>query len=142
MSNNNQPPFYVWQKVVALTTDNITRFRKKGVVYTVLGLDKCSSCGKWAIDIGERVHAIYEKCRCGDIALVNKNVWHHYADRFAPLNEQHTDITAELANKAITEETPDVVRINKPANNVGDYWQGYLCYGLGCCFCYFLKTLL
>lgn len=55
------PPFYMKQKVVAITKSD-DGYRIKGNVYVINGLKKCHGCGSWTVDIGE-TH-IYGKSKC------------------------------------------------------------------------------
>jgi hypothetical protein len=101
MSQLNLPPFYIGQRVVAVTS---TLFISKGLEYRVIDMYYRSCCKKWSIyigyvDIGEHycpVHNTTHKPR------VLKGVYHN-AKYFAPIEENFQSISLE---KVLEKETP------------------------------------
>lgn len=90
MEDISLPPFYVGQKVVALTTckDN---FRIKGKIYVVKELIQRTCCNSWLIDIGD-IFPYKHNGKCGSCGALNKkennNIYWHLSTRFAPIQEQ------------------------------------------------------
>jgi len=114
-SLNNLPPFYVGQKVVALSNGLV---RRKGKVYTVTMLDKCK-CGHIIhldnityepndmngkpITKGEK----YE-CNCGDI-IVHDGFAKFYSDNFAPIQESPFP---SLTYSKVVEKESELISLN------------------------------
>lgn len=107
---SNNAPFAVGQKVVCIS-DSFTNhwefsnspIRKDGV-YTVYHIEYYPQFRKWYIKLQEDTDPF-------------ANYW---ANRFAPVQTQYTDITKELCDSVgITEEVPDVKKIKElePSQN-------------------------
>lgn len=101
MREINLPPFYVGQKVVALTTDIFFRRAIKDRVYTVLGLQ--ATCCGWNIDIGAKVTQLKLQCgTCNKIIGDTNGIGWLHVKHFAPITENFQSISLE---KVLEEET-------------------------------------
>ena len=87
----NLPPFYQFQKVVALEGG---KWIKKGQEYTVQRLFQFS-CGCWAIDVGiDRKRGGLVGCTTHNSNVVDEDVWFH-SKFFAPIQEKFESISFE-----------------------------------------------
>jgi hypothetical protein len=97
---NNLPPFYVGQRVVALRSIGCV---KKGKEYVVLGLFKCTKCHVWYV---QHTHAkgvvLNDKFPCCGNPIVTKDYRAASAKHFAPIEENFQSITLE---KVLEQET-------------------------------------
>lgn len=94
--NNNLPPFYVGQRIVALKTslkkDGLQII--KGNHYTVYDVYKCSGCKNWIVELVELrlppLHNFNIKC-----CVKSDNLTHAggNAKNFAPIQENFQSIT-------------------------------------------------
>jgi hypothetical protein len=104
---NNLPPFYVGQKVIAIQDHSRLTF-KKGQMFIVL--DIRFYCCSWEIFIGVNEaplpdpYCMYEQkcCRCSKIELSRDIRCFFYADLFAPVYENFQSISL---SKILEEET-------------------------------------
>lgn len=101
MSNTNLPPFYVGQKVVALTTGY---FHEKGHVYTIADMMFCDKCKKWHALTKETTLMPASKYKCDCYNDLNTTIYlGGDAKYFAPIEENFQSITLE---KVMEKETP------------------------------------
>ena len=102
MKELNLPPFYIGQRVIALTSDPKGGMRIKGKEYPILDIRECK-CGRYTVDIGERgVYAVVICSSCRhETPRPTVTEWHNAAS-FAPIQENFQHITLE---KVLEEET-------------------------------------
>jgi hypothetical protein len=99
MENNDLPPFYVGQEVVANSNHHQNTF-KKGDEFIVQSILKCGK--EWAITIGINR---YGRCRCcGKISYTH----HFYANRFSPKHK----FGAFISMKEFTEKQLEIIGVN------------------------------
>jgi len=111
----NNAPFYIGQKVVALK-DGKRGGIKKGDVCTVVYQVQCTKCKVWVVGVAEAVgYAEGSGCKCG------QPVWHlgykNYcgnAKCFAPINPYSNSVSLELAQEAVKER----VEVDGPVKEV------------------------
>jgi hypothetical protein len=97
--NNNQPPFVVGQKVIALNDSIFHPEMKKGNEYVVLGLKYCC---RWMVDVGFKVKLSASECSCcKKIISPHGGIAWKGATRFAPLPPAYENISSELAQKGM-----------------------------------------
>lgn len=103
MKPSNIPPFYVGQKVEAITVPNNPNCRKtkliKGDHYTVIQVRK--GCCQWEIEIGHSNESLGLVCSvCGDVGL-SKQCW-YMASRFRPITESFQTVSfSKVAEEAM-----------------------------------------
>jgi hypothetical protein len=104
---HNEQPFYIGQKVVALSEAYLF---VKGKVYTVGECFCCSKCGHWHITVIES-DASVGVFHCSNCLGMIKNTLHHgrSAKHFAPIVKERSDIRTSLAQDAVQERL-DVVK--------------------------------
>ncbi len=108
----NNPPFYIGQKVVAVV-DSKWGYFKKGKIYSVLNIKKCN-CGKWTIYIGLSMSGHRQICStCLTIIGYHGGPAFHGANFFAPI--QYSNISKEIAESVKeVSECPDKIIIKEP----------------------------
>lgn len=108
MENNSQPPFHVWQRVVAIKNHSTGLF-KKGDEYTVLDLIQCL-CGKWSFYCGRNVRqGTGMDCRVCNKAINADFRMLFACDSFAPYNPpRQVEIAEDILKMGIVEERADV----------------------------------
>lgn len=93
MKENNLPPFYVGQKVVAVEPHECFKI---GDTFTVTGIyrQKCK-CGGWVVSVG--IAHISDRRSCLDCRTFNMPLlspeWTFKASRFAPIESQFQSIS-------------------------------------------------
>lgn len=106
------PPFYIGQEVVALTSfPDGSRIKNK--IYTVLDIEQCK-CGKWSIDIGDRGITAMIQCNyCDYLTTEFTEIEWHESEEFAPVTRlrisEHLTIAEGLAVEPV-QERADVVK--------------------------------
>lgn len=111
MENNSQPPFRVWQRVVAVV-DHSEYLFKKGDVFEVTEIRKSPcSCNKWDVRIGN----IFgwgngSHCaKCGMRYSYSGPLWFDAA-KFTPYNPpRHVEIAEDILKMEIVEERADTL---------------------------------
>jgi hypothetical protein len=121
MSNSNQPPFAIGQKVVALVDVGAI---KKGSVYTVFENIQCPKCGRWHTLLEELPdNGMYNctyifGCRSAIQRVKNSGA---SSIRFAPYNPYTESVSEQLAKEAMQRvgDTADqpVREIKESVNN-------------------------
>lgn len=98
MSSNNQP-FYVGQKVVCVKNHS-EHVIKEGEVFNITGIEE--RCCRWVVTIGVKSILPYSECaNCGRLYPSQKErFFSEYL--FAPINPYQSDVTKELAEKALS----------------------------------------
>ncbi len=112
MENNSQPPFHLWQKVVALRDHSESLF-KKGDVFTVTEIMKTPcNCSQWMVRIGNVFGygrgTFCKKC-CVSISTFGPLWFHSFV--FAPYNpprHESVEIAEDILKMEIVEERADV----------------------------------
>lgn len=97
---SNTPPFYVGQRVVAITSHS-QGVIKKGEEFIIRANKKFDCCGIWCVDIGQQPTTVLLDCNCGQTHHQDKVRWFG-ASLFVPIHENFQSITLE---KILEEET-------------------------------------
>jgi hypothetical protein len=95
---NNNPPFFIGQKVVVLKRLFIARKRKGDTVF-ILKIIQCK-CGRWLVDIGgkDKDGCLFDvTCYCSTV--YDDNIMWIDSLFFAPIQENYSDATAEILEK-------------------------------------------
>jgi signal peptidase I len=118
MSNNNQPPFRVGQRIVAIKDSIVTR---KGDIVVVKNIFKLSCCDIWLVYWGVDEPRPYNGCHCHKcgkrhpvFGTGKENLLG--SEYFAPITEQYADIREELVNQVVIGDTVDQ-EVRKLVNN-------------------------
>jgi hypothetical protein len=105
--NNNNAPFYVGQRVVALKE---LIDIKKGQIYTVAAISQCA-CGVWHVSVEESKSAflgVFTCAECGSIneplSAIPNNGAEAYC--FAPIEPRHQDVEID---EAIIEQAQELI---------------------------------
>jgi len=96
MSDNNNAPFYVGQRVVAIQE---TPYLKIGEVYRVKSCYWAKCCKKWIASVGITGTGKH-RCLCGNIHNLINNVVYHNAAYLAPIDERTVSIPESLKEQA------------------------------------------
>lgn len=111
----NNPPFHIGQKVVFVVDSILPQF-KKGMIFTVVGINRFCSCDKWVVDVGIFNNTGYSHCAlCGEKRR-SETIWTN-SKYFAPIQTNYADATAEILEKfPQVSETPDKILKPEPIN--------------------------
>lgn len=100
------PPFFVGQRVIRITNGSEI---KKGDIGTVSGITLCN-CKRWRISLEEWM--TFDDYECNHCGNKSGGLFPFEAKYFAPVKEQYSDLTAEIAaSLKQTPETPDRIQV-------------------------------
>lgn len=81
------PPFYVGQRVVAISNHEQSAFRKHNLFYvTSIKKGRCK-CAEWIITIGILTPFPFGRCNNCDIIWGSEPEWEFASSRFAPADQ-------------------------------------------------------
>lgn len=110
-----EAPFTIGQRVVALKTSKVTFGQQlvKGNIYTIEGCIYMGCCKKWKVYIRELPSQPEMSLWCCGFNTHKHHQYRSaYAEYFAPIVTQYSDITAELASQVVIgDEADQPVRI-------------------------------
>lgn len=112
----NNPPFYIGQKVVCVSS--VWKY-VKGKEYVVGQVDQCPNCKVWKVGCIPRPEATKRSCSdCGITLPYGKGLAMAYAYRFAPIQPAYSNISKEIAESVKeVSECPDKIIVPEPVNN-------------------------